>query len=140
MDGPIGDCALRIEHPYCVGDESLPAGDVGLSLGTWIVDDRPGGANDRCQIRLLGNSLPAEIAKLLGHLSLLFGLSLYARHVILHAQGLLPARKRKAAKEKLAREGKTARDGQRQFRGDGHSTQSSGAGQDKNRSPSTHFA
>jgi hypothetical protein len=56
----------------------------------------------------LGNVLPAEIARLLGHLSLLLGLSIYARHVILHAQGLLPARKRKAAKEKPAREAKTA--------------------------------
>jgi hypothetical protein len=46
--------------------------------------------------------LPVEIAKLLGHLSLLLGLSIYARHVILHAQGLLPARKRRSSKEKPA--------------------------------------
>jgi hypothetical protein len=56
----------------------------------------------------LGNLLPTEIAKLLGHLSLLLGLAIYARHVILHAQGLLPARKRKANKEKPARDGKSA--------------------------------
>jgi hypothetical protein len=50
------------------------------------------------------NALPAEVAKLLGHLSLLLGVSMYARHVILHAQGLLPSRKRRpnANKEKQA--------------------------------------
>lgn len=76
------------------------------ALGLWTI----GLAVQMTGVRFgsLGNALPAEIAKLLGHLSLLFGLSLYARHVVLHAQGLLPARKRKAAKEKPAREGKTA--------------------------------
>ncbi len=76
------------------------------ALGLWTI----GLATQMSGVRFgsLGNLLPAEISKLLGHLSLLFGLSLYARHVILHAQGLLAARKRKAAKEKPAREGKTA--------------------------------
>ena len=52
------------------------------------------------RLGLATSGLPAEIAKLLGHLSLLLGLSIYARHVILHAQGLLPTRKRRNAKEK----------------------------------------
>jgi hypothetical protein len=40
-------------------------------------------------------ALLSETAKLVGHLLLLLGMTLYARHVILHAQGLLPARKPK---------------------------------------------
>lgn len=50
----------------------------------------------------LPSELPAEVVKLLGHLSLLFGLGVYARHVILHAQGLLPTRKRRGGKDKPA--------------------------------------
>lgn len=59
---------------------------------------------DLAEIRLKGPSRlpPGEIAKLLGHLSLLLGLSVYARHVILHAQGLLPSRKRRSGKGKSA--------------------------------------
>ena len=55
----------------------------------------------------LGSVVPGEVCKLLGHLLLLSSLVLYARHVILHSQGLLPNRK-KLAKEKARREAKLA--------------------------------
>ena len=55
----------------------------------------------------LGSVVPTEVCKLLGHLLLLSSLVLYARHVILHSQGLLPNRK-KLAKEKARREAKLA--------------------------------
>ena len=99
-------CALSVRTAWEMR-VCRPAMSAYLSaLGLWVI----GLAIQMSGVKLgsLGNSLPAEIAKLLGQLSLLLGLSLYARHVILHAQGLLPARKRKAAKEKPAREGKTA--------------------------------
>lgn len=70
------------------------------AIGLWIC----GVAIQTTDIRLgaAGNVLPSEVTKLLGHLSLLLGLSIYARHVILHAQGLLPSRKRRGRKEKPA--------------------------------------
>ena len=55
----------------------------------------------------LGAVLPAEVANLLGDLLLLFGLGMYARHVILHAQGLLPSKKRRNNKDKLGRDAKS---------------------------------
>jgi hypothetical protein len=55
----------------------------------------------------LGAVMPAEVCKLLGHLLLVASLALYARHILLHVQGLLPQRKSKAAKEKARRETKT---------------------------------
>jgi hypothetical protein len=51
--------------------------------------------------------LVAETLKLVGHLVLLLGITLYARHVVLHAQGLLPSRSQKARKEKPKKEVKT---------------------------------
>jgi len=57
----------------------------------------------------LGSVVPAEVCKLLGDLLLLSSLVLFARHVILHSQGLLPNRK-KLAKEKARREAKAAAD------------------------------
>jgi hypothetical protein len=75
------------------------------TLGLWAV----GIAIETTGVRIgsAGNVLPAAVAKLLGDLSLLFALGVYARHVILHAQGLLPTCKRRRAKEKPARNSKT---------------------------------
>jgi hypothetical protein len=52
--------------------------------------------------------LVSETLKLSGHLLLLLGVTLYARHVILHAQGLLPARNQKPRKERAKKEAKAA--------------------------------
>ncbi len=51
-----------------------------------------------------------ETAKLLGHLLLLFGVTQYARHVILHAQGLLPVKqpKQRAAKKETKHDARSA--------------------------------
>ncbi len=58
------------------------------------------------RVGTFGSALPAEVGKLLGHLLLLLGLGLYARHVILHAQGMLPGGKQ--AKAKAKRDAKAA--------------------------------
>ena len=47
-------------------------------------------------------ALLCETSKLLGNLLLLLGVTLYARHVILHAQGLLPNREAKPRRTKKA--------------------------------------
>ena len=52
--------------------------------------------------------LAAETLKLTGHLMLLLGVTLYARHVVLHAQGLLPTRNQKPRKERTKKEAKPA--------------------------------
>jgi hypothetical protein len=49
-------------------------------------------------------TLAAEMLKLSGHLLLLLGVVLYARHVILHAQGLLPSRDSKRRKDRAKKE------------------------------------
>ncbi|HKD37191.1 MAG TPA: hypothetical protein VKB78_10330, partial [Pirellulales bacterium] len=49
-------------------------------------------------------TLVAETLKLSGHFLLLLGVVLYARHVILHAQGLLPSRDAKRRKERAKKE------------------------------------
>jgi hypothetical protein len=49
-------------------------------------------------------TLVAETLKLSGHLLLLLGVVLYARHVILHAQGLLPSRDAKRRKERAKKD------------------------------------
>ncbi|HEV3418237.1 MAG TPA: hypothetical protein VG056_15535 [Pirellulales bacterium] len=56
----------------------------------------------------LPSVLVVETLKLFGHLLLLFGVVLYARHVILHAQGLLPTRDQKPRKERAKKDAKTA--------------------------------
>ncbi len=61
------------------------------------------------QIAATPIGLISETAKLLGHLLLLLGMTLYARHVILHAQGLLPVRKSK--QRAVKKEAKKAGDG-----------------------------
>jgi hypothetical protein len=53
-------------------------------------------------------ALIAETFKLCGHLLLLLGVALYARHVILHAQGLLPSGDQKRRKERAKKEAKAA--------------------------------
>ncbi len=53
-------------------------------------------------------TLVAETLKLSGHLLLLLGVVLYARHVILHAQGLLPSRDAKRRKERAKKEASQA--------------------------------
>jgi hypothetical protein len=52
--------------------------------------------------------LVSETLKLSGHLLLLLGVTLYARHVILHAQGLLPVRNQKPRKERVKKDAKAA--------------------------------
>ncbi len=68
---------------------------VGIQLNTLQVSGIP--------LRLV-----AETLKLTGHLMLLLGVTLYARYIVLHAQGLLPARNQKPRKERTKKEGKPA--------------------------------
>ena len=59
-------------------------------------------------LRSIPTALVAETLKLSGHLLLLLGVTLYARHVILHAQGLLPSRNPKRRKERAKEKAKAA--------------------------------
>ena len=95
-----------------------PAMWVYLSaIGLWAI----GVLIETTGVRLgtLGAVLPAEVANLLGDLLLLFGLGVYARHVILHAQGLLPTKKRRG-KEKPGRDAKSPATGAVQTAGIGN--------------------
>ena len=56
-------------------------------------------------------ALVAETLKLSGHFLLLLGVTLYARHVILHAQGLLPSRDQKRRKDRAKKDAKAAASG-----------------------------
>jgi hypothetical protein len=53
-------------------------------------------------------ALVSETLKLCGHLLLLAGVTVYARYVILHAQGLLPSRDAKRRKDRAKKETKPA--------------------------------
>jgi hypothetical protein len=77
-----------------------------LALGSWSTS---------LAIQFAGARLPGiptvlvvGTLKLFGHLLLLLGVTLYARHVILHAQGLLPTRDQKPRKERAKKDAKTA--------------------------------
>ena len=60
------------------------------------------------QLTNIPAALVAETLKLFGHLLLLTGVTLYARHVILHAQGLLSTREQKPRKVRAKKEAKPA--------------------------------
>ncbi len=91
-----------------------------LSMGLWIAALvlRFAGLN-LTEIRL---TLAVETSKMGGHLLLLLGSLLYARHVILHSQGLLPARGANPKKERAKKESAKSNGGE-----SGHSTRVDGA-------------